>query len=100
MRLYVVPLLDMRKEVIQTDNCIPEIIRSHFDAMISRGIIERVPPIRCDSIGKLATSGGGGSGDDEKRNTSIRDVTTVKRKLYSLCEDEVSVCRCLIISIV
>ncbi len=92
----VVPLLDMRKEVIQKDNCNPEIIKSHFDEMIKRGILESVPPIH-GSVEKLTTGvipciAENGTNNEEKPNdSSIRDAAALKRKASSLCEEEVRV---------
>ncbi len=86
----------MQRNVIQMNNCNPEIIKSHFDEMIKRGILESVPPIN-ESTGKLTTGvipciAENCTNNEEKRNdSSIRDAAALKRKASSPCEEEVRV---------
>ncbi len=91
--IFVVPLLDMQKEVIQPNDCNPETIKAHFDEMIRRGILEIVPPI-CGRNEKLTPAGSclperDDEFGEEKPDTSIRDATALKRNAPSVCEDEV-----------
>ncbi len=97
----------MHKEVIQPDDCNPETIKTHFDEMIKRGILELVPPICGRNEKKRTTTTAAGINppsssclpkrdeefdkeEEEPGSKPTRDAaTTLKRNAPSVCEDEV-----------